>query len=109
LIVTTGCLNHNPSLGVFTIKGTSGTSHAVKLFPKESCSCPSTSRCYHIIAARISIGLQCDDYKKNINLTQLRKNTRSRVEKKSGRKAPRPADYDILAAPDSLTSQEVCN
>ena len=104
LIISNNWLSHNQSLGVFTIKGTGGTPHAVRLFPTESCSCPSTTRCYHIMAARISIGLDHEGTKKKINLTQLRKNTRNRLEKKSGRKAPRPGDYDVIAAPDSTAT-----
>ncbi len=99
---------HNPSLGTFTVKGTNGTPHAVKLFPSESCSCPATSRCYHIIAAQLSIGLANPGVQKKVNLTQLRRNMRSRSERKSGRKAPRPGDYEVIPAPDSTASQQVC-
>ena len=81
--------------------GTSGNVHAVRLFPKESCTCPSTNRCYHILAVRGSVGLEDIDLQRRVNLTQLRRNIRTRREKKSGRKAPRPGDYDIQPAPDS--------
>ena len=107
LLISKKWVCHNPSLGTFTVKGTGGTTHAVTLFPTESCSCPSTTRCYHIIAAWHSVGLGTEDTKRKINLTQLRRNTRSRSEKKSGRKAPRPGDYDLTAAPDSTASEEV--
>ncbi len=49
----------------------------------------------------MSIGLEDVDSSRKVNLTQLRKNVRSRREKKSGRKAPRPGDYDVQPAPDS--------
>ena len=51
----------------------------------------------------MSIGIIEDakSSRKKINLTQLRKNFRSRREKKSGRKCPRPRDLDILPAPDA--------
>ena len=49
----------------------------------------------------MSVGLEDMNSKKKINLTQLRRNTRSRADKKSGRKAPRPGDYDIVPAPDA--------
>lgn len=87
--------------------GTTGNPHAIKLFPTESCTCPSTSRCYHIIAVRMSIGLEDTHSNRKINLTQLRRNTRGRMEKKSGRKAPRPGDYKIVAAPDASISVKV--
>ena len=100
LLISKKWVCHNPSLGTFTVKGTGRTPHAVMLFPTESCSCPSTTRCYHIIAARHSVGLGTEDTKRKINLTQLRRNTRSRSEKKSG-------DYDLTAAPDSTASEAV--
>lgn len=81
--------------------GSTGNQHAVRMFPKESCTCPSTSRCYHILAVRMSIGLEDLDSKCKVNLTQLRRNTCARREKKSGRKAPRPGDYCIEPAPDA--------
>lgn len=101
MIISKGHLSQNQTLGVFTVLGSGGKAHAVRLFPSESCTCPATSRCYHILAARMSVGLDDVDNKKKINLTQLRRNTRKRVEKKSGRKAPRPGDYNIIPAPDA--------
>ena len=80
-------ISQNQSLGVFTVIGTSGNPHAIRIFPKESCTCPSTGRCYHILAV---IGLEDVSLQRKVNLTQLRRNTRARAEKKSGRKAPRP-------------------
>ena len=72
----------DPNLQVFTVMGTSKP-HAVTLHPKESCSCPSTSSCCHILAAKLSIGDNIDDApKKILNLTQLRKNLRSHKENK---------------------------
>lgn len=85
-------------MGVFTVIGTSGKAHAIRLFPSETCTCPSTSQCYHILAVKMSIGLEDLKSRRRINLTQLR---RSKVDKKSGRKAPRPGDYEIIPAPDA--------
>ena len=85
------------------MEGTGGNAHCVRIFPKESCTCPSSSQCYHIIAVRISIGLDTtSDKPKKINLSQLRKNTRSKKDKTSGRKVPRSGDYDVIPAPDSI-------
>ena len=89
LLLQQGRLQHNPCLGCFTVIGTAGKPHVVKLFPSESCSCPATSQCYHIIAAKLRVGIPVDDQQKKVNLTQLRRNTRPRKEKRSGRKAPR--------------------
>ena len=46
--------------------------------------------------------MESDSQKGKINLTQLRKNARSRCEKKSGRKRPRPGDCEIIPAPDAV-------
>ena len=81
--------------------GTSGTPHAVRIFPRETCTCPSTGRCYHVLAVRMSVGLETIDSQRKVNLTRLRKNTRSKVEKTSGRKVPRPGDYQVEPAPDA--------
>ena len=43
--------------GAFIINGQKGK-YCVTLFPKETCHCVSTSTCYHILAAKMSIGLE---------------------------------------------------
>ena len=101
-VIEQGNISHNHTLGVFTVIGTGGNPHAVRLFPSESCTCPSTGLCYHLLAVQMSIGLKQSTPAKRINLTQLRRNTRSRRELRSGRKAPRPGDYEIIPAPDSM-------
>ena len=65
-VISSGSLSHNQSLGVFTVVGTGGKAHAVRIFPNESCTCPSTTRCYHILAARMSVGLEDNCSKKII-------------------------------------------
>ena len=101
-VINENRISMDTKLHTFTILG-SERPHVVTLFPKETCSCPSTSSCYHIIAARISVGLDHHQHfaKTIVNLTQLRKNSRSTGQKKSGRKCPRPGDSDIFPAPDS--------
>ena len=69
--------------------GSTGKPNVVKNFPTEFCSCPSSSQCYHIIAVKMSLGIQIEKPKK-VNLSQLRWNTRAKSQKKSGRKRPRP-------------------
>lgn len=100
-ILQQGHISHSHNLGTFTVMGTTGNHHVVKLFPAESCSCPATSRCYHILAVRMSIGLDDKDSKKRVNLTQLRRKAKNKRDKKSGRKASRPSDYDVVPAPDA--------
>ena len=96
-------IQHNIQLGCFTVKAREGTPQAVQLFPKETCTCPSTSTCYHILACRMSLGMKVEDNQRTVNLTRLRSNARKRPEKKCGRKRLRPGD--ILPAPDSVTSR----
>ena len=65
----------DPHLKTFTVIGISGQARLVTLHPKESCSCPSNTTCYHILAARLRIGETGNNGpKKIINLTQLYKN-----------------------------------
>ncbi|XP_076036819.1 uncharacterized protein LOC143022480 [Oratosquilla oratoria] len=95
---------HVPSLSAFMVHGSKGDKYAVSLFLKEKCQCPSTSTCYHIIAAKMSVGLHTACKEKTYNLSQLRRNSRKGSDKKSGRKRPRPLDYDnvsVTPAPDS--------
>ena len=104
-IIDGGLISHNEKLQSFTVKGTSGNVHAVRLFPKASCTCPaSESSCYHILAARMSIGMEEKSSHHRVNFTMLRRNTRSKKDKTSGRKRPRVDDYDITPAPDSINS-----
>ena len=101
LIVEQNQINLDTKLHTFTVLG-SERPHVVTLFPKETCSCPSTTTCYHILAAKMSLGVdQKQQSQHRANLTQLRRNARSRREKKSGPKHPRPGDCDVVPAPDS--------
>ncbi len=49
----------------------------------------------------MSVGLEDSKGEKQINLTQLRRNVHTLVEKKTGR---RLGDYDIMPAPDACLS-----
>ena len=94
-----------PSMKAFMIKGSKGNKYSVTLFPNESCNCPATTRCCHIIAAMMSIGMPIPNDKKKINLTQLRWNMRPKHSKRCGTKKGRKGDTDdnaILPAPDSV-------
>jgi len=103
LILTENRLSFDPKLGVFVVRNSEGKHNAVTLFPKQSCTCASTNECYHIISAKMSLGLQSKEVKSVINLSELRRNTRTRKQKKSGRKKFAPATADIVnPAPDSL-------
>ena len=99
-------ISFNPDLKTFTILGSGDKPQAVKLFPKPTCTCPSTVQCYHILAAKLSLGMEnFSQDTKPFNLTQLRKNARASTEKKSGRKRPRVLDLDVQPAPDAKREQ----
>lgn len=90
MLIEKGCLSHDPKMGTFTVKGSSDKPYVVRLYPKEYCSCPATSLCYHVIAVRLSLGMEISQETKRVNLSQLKRNTRTKVYKKSGRKRPSP-------------------
>ena len=77
----------------------------VTLYP-EDCQCRASSICYHVIAAKLSVGNPLAGNRKPLNMTALTKGTKKNVDKKSGRKKPRLNDLDtgtvtINPAPDS--------
>ena len=94
LLVESNNISFDPKLHVFNVKGSLGVTRVVTVFPRESCSCPSTSDCYHIAAVKISLGVQLAEKPTTRNLTQLRRNTRSKKDKRSGRKRPRANDVE---------------
>lgn len=50
-------------------------------------------QCYHQMAVKLSIGMSIGKEKKKVNWPQLRCNTRSNSQNKSGRKRPRPGTF----------------
>ncbi|XP_065887174.1 uncharacterized protein [Dysidea avara] len=66
--------------------------YAVRLYPKESCSCPASGVCYHILTCKIMIGQNVDAFS-NPNMTLLQQKIRRKnKERPSGRKPPRVKD-----------------
>ena len=97
-----------PSMKAFMVKGSKNNKYSVTLFPQETCNCPSTTRCCHIIAAMMSIGMPISTDNKKMNLTQLRWNMRPKHSKRCGTKKGRRGDIDedaIIPAPDSTMLQ----
>ena len=88
LCIASVFVSFDAKLGVFLVKGTTGTARVVTVFPTETCSCPSKCDCYHILAVKMSIGIPAVNKRRITNLSQLRKNTRSKEDKRSGRKRP---------------------
>lgn len=68
-------VRHIPEQRVFSVGGTDGTVHSCRLFPNESCSCPVSTTCHHILAAKRSIGIESSS-RRILNLTRLRQNAR---------------------------------
>ena len=103
---------HVPETGAFIVTGSKGDKYAVQIFPVSKCNCPSLGDCYHILAAKMSIGMEEAKDKKTYNLTQLRKNSRKRPNKIAGKKKPRPIDKldeiecKVVPAPDSTAMND---
>lgn len=68
-------VTHVPLKATFLVSRANGPVYVVTLFPKETCTCPSTSSCCHAVAAKRSIGIEAGQRKK-INLTELQKKLR---------------------------------
>ena len=77
--------------------------HAVRLLPKETCSCPSPKTCYHINACGIMVGLQPADNGES-SLSELQRKDRKAKERPVGRKVPCRNDFnqpeDVTTIPD---------
>ena len=70
-----------PSMKAFMVKGSKEPKYSVTLFSKKTCNCPATTRCFHIIAVMMAIGMLISNEKKKLNLTQLRWNMRPKASK----------------------------
>ena len=92
---------YDSNLHTFTVLGSEDKPQAVKLFPTPTCTCPLTSQCYHILAAKMFLGMEDTVKQTKLNLTQLRRNARKRKGKKSGRKILRVGDCEVHPAPDA--------
>jgi SWIM zinc finger len=99
-VIQSGGIALDPRLHIFTVKG-SLEPRVVQLYPRATCSCPAKSACYHIAAAKLSIGMSEETSRRTLSLTQLRKNKRKRPDKTSGRKRPRFNDVDVIPAGDA--------
>ena len=84
--------------GCWIVRGADDeTPYAVRLFPKEICSCSAIKVCYHIIACKLMIGQKVDDNTKP-NVTLLNQRIRrENKEKPSGRKCPRKKDFNCVS------------
>jgi len=69
-------VTHVSDLAIFNVTDSDNRTHAVSLFPREKCTCPTSTTCCHINAAKRSIGIQTT-VRKPLVLSMLRKNSRS--------------------------------
>ena len=91
-----------PHMSAFLVQSKNQKAYSVQLYPKETCNCPSTTAYWHIIASKLSVGIHSAiPAKHTLNLSQLKRNSRTRVDKRLGRKQPRPNDTDIEIIPAS--------
>ena len=94
-----------PQMQIFNVEGTQGDVRVVKLHPKETCSCPASGTCYHIMAAKLSLGIkEIPTTKENRIFTKLYKSAKGKkASVKSGRKRVRMAGEEPC-----IGDEEVC-
>ena len=69
---------------IFNVEGTQSVVRVVTLHPKETCSCPAGGTCYHIMAARLSIGMKEIPKSKEKDFSMLYKTAKGKSKQKSG-------------------------
>ena len=89
-IINLDAISYSAKLGVFTIRDSNMSTHVVRLFPKESCSCLLKKDCQHIAALKTSLGMKVTaaQLKTTYNLAVLSSGSRPHRQK-PGRKKPR--------------------
>ena len=92
-VIDNNLITHVPSQGAFIGQGRDGK-YCVTLFSKETCQCPSTTTCFHLLAAKMSIGQEPIEKRTVVNLRFLTKNSKKKIDKQSGRKQPRANDFE---------------
>ena len=81
-VINNNYISFDTKLSVFIIKQPKEKASVVTIFPKPKCSCLSSGICFHILAAKITLGMDVKEtaYITTTNLTELRK--RNRRERK---------------------------
>lgn len=93
-----------PKEGCFVVRGNYENPQFVFLNPKESCSCPGTAICWHILAVRRSIGRQDVSTKRMPNISTLRTQSWKNSMRPKGKKQPTRGDRD--PSPSFYTPQK---
>ena len=68
LTVENGNVSFVQQQKAFMVTGTQGKVYDVTLLPKEKCQCPSTTQCYHILAAKMYIADDIENKPRVVNL-----------------------------------------
>jgi len=91
------------SMNAFMVEGIKGAKRVVTIKPKETCSCPSSGICYHILAVKMVLNLNNDCKTTSLkNVSVLKRNSRPRVAKKTGQKRSKKTDFEVNPAADSI-------
>ena len=107
-VVKAGGVKFVEDLKAYMVEGVGGRKYSVTLHPKEECHCPSTATCYHIMAAKLFIGMTIKSEKEEWKLVSvMRYKSRPRSQKKIGQKKPKKTDFEIVPAPDSKQALEM--
>ena len=81
-VIKNNKITFDPKMHVFNVEGTNGTVRVVTLHPKETCSCPASGMCYHIMAAKVSLGIkETSKPKESRNFTKLYKSGKGKGKK----------------------------
>ena len=62
-----GNVVHVSQLQSFLVKGLCDDVHAVKLYPREYCTCQAKDQCCHVLAVKLSLGLAQSSGKSKVN------------------------------------------
>ena len=82
-VIRNNNISYDTKLGVFIIKQPKEVAKVVIMFPKPKCSCLCSVECFHILAAKLNLGMNIKDtHIAPTNLTTLRKRNRSKRKKR---------------------------
>jgi len=85
-VIRNNNISFDIKLRVFIIKQPKEEAKVVTMFPKPKCSCLSSVECFHILAAKITLGMSIKDtHIATTNLTTLRKRNRRQRKLESKR------------------------
>eukprot|EP00794_Sanderia_malayensis_P015337 gene15337-16914_t len=101
-IFTAGGIFHAKPMQAFLVRGVSEDLHAVKLYPREYCTCAPKETCCHILAVKLSLGIVQSQTKPKVNHP-----TTTIITSPGNAPAQHPATpsaLDIAAATQTLAS-----